>query len=61
MVTENSRFAYERFLVWRDDGTYRPIRHSYGRERSVSEICEVLRLFKLSLGELGSAFYAPLT
>ena len=27
---ENSRFAYERFLVWREEGTYGPIRHSYG-------------------------------
>ena len=39
---ENSGFAYERFLVWRDKGTYGPIRLSYGR--SVSEIYEVLRL-----------------
>ena len=27
---ENSRFAYERFIVWRDEGTYGPINHSYG-------------------------------
>ena len=27
---ENSRFAYERFLVWGDEGTYGPIRQSYG-------------------------------
>ena len=27
---ENSGFAYERFLVWRDEGTYGPIRLSYG-------------------------------
>ena len=51
--------AYERFLVWTDEGTYRPIRRiPMARQRSVSEICEVSRLL-LFLGELGSAFYAP--
>ena len=25
-----SKITYECFLVWRDEGTYRPIRHSYG-------------------------------
>ena len=27
---ENSDFAYERFLVWRHEGVYGSIRHSYG-------------------------------
>ena len=27
---ENSRFVYELFLVWRAEGTYGAIRHSYG-------------------------------
>ena len=27
---ENSRFVYERFLVWTDESTYEPINHSYG-------------------------------
>ena len=27
---ENSDFAYERFLLWRDEGSYLPVRRSYG-------------------------------
>ena len=27
---EHSRFVYELFLVWRAEGTYGAIRHSYG-------------------------------
>ena len=30
---ENSKFAYERFLVWRDEGTYGPIRQSSSMAR----------------------------
>ena len=34
--------VYERFLVGRDEGMYG---NPMAKERSVSEICEVLRLF----------------
>ena len=46
MITKCLRFAYECFLVWRDEGTYihmNPQAITMARDMFVSDICEVFR------------------